>query len=305
MHLKEVSAQAPPEWVNQLFLHTPPVEAKEPREQVPIDDIIYGLKHAIEYNESQYTTEVIALKVKVLSERELEQYHSRKFGFILEFFSKICNWFKSGAFISSGQLGMNLAEEIIKRRAGIGRLSNAGKDVLSIDKNPISEKESIEAQSIMNLMLEDLLKIWTPKAPLRDKEAIRDLWALVLKDSIPVSWNEVNSGENGDKHYHLALKEELHGMHKLRVPGHVVLNKEMEVVFSENERGNVISFAKSGVVHRVKAAFWEIDVDLESIAVHNEEVEIRFQKFGRLMTKKFTIQAAKHFWQNVKWQTNP
>lgn len=83
----------------------------------------------------------LAGRVRQLSQSRLDYYKNAHFGFIIKFFSSLCNLFTLKTFTSSGQLGLNLADKIINGNPDL----NQAKDVANENKSsePVSKAAEV------------------------------------------------------------------------------------------------------------------------------------------------------------------
>lgn len=107
----------------------------EVRKALPIHSIINIFRTIVaeKQDEKVYT---LSKKVQLLSQEKLEYYNSRLFGLVLRLFSSLRNFWNSGKFISSGQMGLDLSTAYIK--ANLKKFEPAVPEVPSVIK--IEEK---------------------------------------------------------------------------------------------------------------------------------------------------------------------
>jgi len=148
-------------------------------------------------------------------------------------------------------------------------------------------------------MIETFYSIWQ-HASETDRAWIQDIWEATMKSAEVVAWEPIKGKANS---YRLELKKELSG----NPPpfGKIVIQKEMEIVFTEEqmpgseEFRQVISFPKKdkGIVYRVPF----FSTALQKICVEKEDGDtmVTGVAFGKEQKKSALF--VRNFWRNLEW----
>lgn len=113
------------EWVgklNEQLSKQIETSLQSPYVSQPIHDIIKQFnQRSNELNVNSEEHKILANKIKLLSEKKNEYYQKSRFGFIKRFFSSLHNVLSMGRFISSGQLGLELSDQFLKKIPAISQ----------------------------------------------------------------------------------------------------------------------------------------------------------------------------------------
>lgn len=106
-----------PDQINQLFNEVnarfEPEVSKEQRAALPLHTIVYDFQKNMSELKTLPVASLLADRVKILSQEKIEYYETTRFGFIKKFFSSLRNYITLGTFTSTGQLGLNLATQLL------------------------------------------------------------------------------------------------------------------------------------------------------------------------------------------------
>ncbi len=298
------------------------------RQALPLHAIIRNFKilvNQIDLNQEPQNRQALAQKVKTLSEEKLQYYRSSRFGFIKEFFSALRNYFLLNTFASSGQLGLNLANDFLAQQKAIDPLPVVLKQPEKVNKDQIEAVilDEFEPELPLNLKVEKLQPqpqpFQTPKQKMLEtlsniwqypnyevKNGIKNICSVIFLEAEIVKWEKNDQTQE----YHLELSHELTGTHP-KLPGKVVIKKEMKIQFveepavGEGKHKQIIAFPDGGIVQKIETQLLGFsmgtDIGLNRISVEEENQQIMCSIEFKLGSFRLPIQEGHHFWSTVNW----
>ncbi len=253
---------------SQILPHLPPRSFNDCADTV---HPLTSLHRAVwNYQKTAATSSIdLAQKVHRLSEQKMKAYEGR-LGFILKFFSSLINRFAIGRWISSGELGLELANSIIEKISGFdehgftdpkegswtdeeikvigpdGTVSVVTERFYDIETWPDeSDVDQMDDKFLGNMAVE-FAKVWSEV----DLAFATSCWSFLLAGVKKGKFTVLESG----KRYRLELDEAVTG--KMTAPFGVSvlmhLDKEIEITISRDGSGNYsFNFPNGGLSFEV------------------------------------------------------
>ena len=163
---------------------------REERQALSMQKIVLLFKDFFENKQTTFNDDLIE-KLKLLSEERLEYYQSTRFGFIIQFFSCLSNWWKTGEWRSSADLGLELTESYLaeQHRQRVSASQIQSEDVETEDDAHYSEEVKVPTP-IKDVEVKKPLKKVPRKAAPQDPKEIK------VKDKVLKQSEELTKKED-------------------------------------------------------------------------------------------------------------
>lgn len=140
----------------------------------------------------------------------------------------------------------------------------------------------------------------------KDAATIHEIWQQIIgraTGNAIQAWEEVKYQPPLGKTFKLELASEAHGWRK-RIPGGIVIKKELLINFSESPEGKKITLLDDGIVHR--KGFKIFDAPVKSITVKDDRIKVYvdstlLQTVLKSKTIDLSIDESSRFFGRVVW----